>query len=67
VSARSDAVRTFEQAFELLFSRAAARHAYDELARGGAIAGQRGADQREIDVAAIGAARRLHRDEGRLR
>jgi hypothetical protein len=44
VSARSDAVRTFEQAFELLFSRAAARHAYDELARGGAIAGavQRG-------------------------
>jgi hypothetical protein len=38
-----------------------------QLARGGAIAGQRGADQREIDVAAIGAARRLHRDEGRLR
>ena len=45
MSVRPDAVRAFAEAFELLFDRAAARHAYDQPERGGgAIAGavQRG-------------------------
>jgi hypothetical protein len=44
VSVRPDAVRSFAEAFELLFNRAAARHAYGEPESGGAIAGavQRG-------------------------
>jgi len=44
VSVRPDAVGAFAEAFELLFNRVAARHAYDRSESGGAIAGavQRG-------------------------